>query len=481
MIASIGGHPDVQSNGIILESSNEYVIVNTGNITVSFPKNGSFVIDSIATANGKIVGEKGILVLGTKSAIGDLTDDSAQSLIKYSSFESNIEEVVVTQNTSARILVSVRGTHVTRKGTNHTDWLPFILRFYLYSNSDAIRIIHTLIFDGNATENFITGVGIRFKVPLEPEELYDRHIRLAGSDGGFLHESVQGITGLRTDPGQNVRTAQFSGDKTPNISTWGNSTTTKLKYNPTWNDYSLTQLSPDGFTLKKRTKAGQGWVKIPGATRSGGLAYLGGAARGGLAIGLRNFWQRYPTGLDIRDAATETGEITCWIYSPAAEPLDLRPYRDNTALEDYASQLEGLTIAYEDWEPGFDSPYGISISNEIFIYAFDKTPSGAQLANLVDHTNKPPVLIPDSQYMHETKAIGTYWAPLTKNTSEAASAIENHLDFLVKFYETEIEQRRWYGFLDYGDIMHTYDSDRHTWRYDIGGYAWDNSELSPNL
>jgi hypothetical protein len=29
--------------------------------------------------------------------------------------------------------------------------------------------------------------------------------------------------------------------------------------------------------------------------------------------------------------------------------------------------------------------------------------------------------------------------------------------------------------------MHAYDVDRHTWRYDIGGYAWDNSELSPDL
>lgn len=28
--------------------------------------------------------------------------------------------------------------------------------------------------------------------------------------------------------------------------------------------------------------------------------------------------------------------------------------------------------------------------------------------------------------------------------------------------------------------MHTYDVDRHQWRYDIGGYAWDNGELSPD-
>ena len=27
------------------------------------------------------------------------------------------------------------------------------------------------------------------------------------------------------------------------------------------------------------------------------------------------------------------------------------------------------------------------------------------------------------------------------------------------------------------DVMHAYDPVRHTWRYDIGGFAWDNTEL----
>ena len=40
-----------------------------------------------------------------------------------------------------------------------------------------------------------------------------------------------------------------------------------------------------------------------------------------------------------------------------------------------------------------------------------------------------------------------------------------------------MEQRSWYGFWHYGDVMHTYDADRHVWRYDVGGYAWDNAEL----
>lgn len=29
--------------------------------------------------------------------------------------------------------------------------------------------------------------------------------------------------------------------------------------------------------------------------------------------------------------------------------------------------------------------------------------------------------------------------------------------------------------------MHTYDSIRHNWRYDVGGYAWDNAELGTDL
>lgn len=48
-------------------------------------------------------------------------------------------------------------------------------------------------------------------------------------------------------------------------------------------------------------------------------------------------------------------------------------------------------------------------------------------------------------------------------------AIESHLDFLAK-YQKEIDCRRWYRFLDYSDFMHTYNEDRHMWRYNIDGY-----------
>lgn len=55
------------------------------------------------------------------------------------------------------------------------------------------------------------------------------------------------------------------------------------------------------------------------------------------------------------------------------------------------------------------------------------------------------------------------------------------MDQLFKFYQAEIQQRHWYGYWNYGDVMHTYDSIRHQWYYDMGGYAWQNTELVPNL
>ncbi|KAH6627937.1 hypothetical protein F5144DRAFT_288923 [Chaetomium tenue] len=469
-----------QTISLSVEDGESEVTVNTGKLTVSFPKEGRYIVGSIKTAGGKTVGKDGRLVLHSQNNIPDTADDRTDKAIDRFNFESNIEEVTVSEGNSVRALVTVRGKHTTTEGSDHEDWLPFVVRFYLYAGSEAIRLVHSITFDGQHDKDFISGLGIRFQVPLEGEELYNRHIRLAGTDGGFLNEAVKGITGLRRDPGEAVRTAQVQGKALPDESTWDTRVTARLHWIPVWNDYSLSQLSPDGFTLKKRTKPGQSWVNIPGGTRSGGLAYLGGATRGGLAVALRDFWKRYPTGLDIANAGSDEGQITLWLYSPAAAPLDLRGYHDGLGQDTYEKQLDALEITYEDYEENFDTPYGIARTNEVFLYAFESTPSSDTLAELNANAQEPPVLVAAPEYIKETKALGSYWG-LPDTSTPAKAKIESNLDFLVKHYLKEVEARRWYGFLDHGDVMHTYDPDRRQWRYDIGGYAWDNSELSPDL
>jgi hypothetical protein len=145
----------------------------------------------------------------------------------------------------------------------------------------------------------VRGLGLRFDVPLT-DAPHDRHVRFAGEAGGLWAEGVRNLTGLRRDPGAAVRKAQLAGLATPPIAERVNKS---LHLIPAWGDYSLAQLSPDSFRIRKRTKAGHGWIDAAWGRRAPGLGYIGGAS-GGLAFGMRDFWQRHPTQLDVRNAYT---------------------------------------------------------------------------------------------------------------------------------------------------------------------------------
>ena len=250
----------------------------------------------------------------------------------------------------------------------------------------------------------------------------------------------------------------------------------RLHLIPQWNDYTLDQTSADGFTLRKRTGRGPRVGDHPGRHQSPGYGYVGGAS-GGLGFGLRDFWKLHPTRLDIRNAATDLATATVWMWSPSAPAMDVRYWHDGMDQDTYAEQLEGLEITYEDYEPGFGNAHGIARTHELTLRVHDATPSADELAEHAAAAQLP---------RSAGRRSGTAAA---RQVSSAAGAcpppthqdIEDRLNFLFQYYVGQREQRRWYGFWDYGDVMHTYDRDRHTWRYDVGGYAWDNSELSPDL
>jgi hypothetical protein len=43
---------------------------------------------------------------------------------------------------------------------------------------------------------------------------------------------------------------------------------------------------------------------------------------GGVAFGIRNFWESHPAQLDIRNARTEQAEVTMWLWAPDAPPIE---------------------------------------------------------------------------------------------------------------------------------------------------------------
>ncbi|KAM5350925.1 hypothetical protein ACJ41O_003648 [Fusarium nematophilum] len=450
----------------IKSSSRNIVVMNGHGLTLEFDRHGG---SSLFTS----------LSLGDRHVCSGAT---LVASINKTEYKTIVTDTVVENATDSRVVIKVSG-HTFSDGQEH---LPFDVRIYIYSNSSAIKIIHSFIHDLDGHEP-LTSLGIQFRVRLRDTELHNRHIRLGGSGGGILREEVQGLSGLRFGPTVQNRIDQNAGRPvTLEEDEWEKTDlSTGLAAIPSWDAYSLSQLSSDGFTIKKRTRAGCSWVKITGGGRADGTAYVGSARDGGLAVGMPEFWERYPTQIDMSDLTKDEGKITMWLYSPLAEPLEAMPYHDGLGLDSYSKQLEALDVTYEDYEPGFATANGIARSNQLFLRPYTATPSNTDLSLFSSWVRDPPRLLPTPEYIYSTRVFHGCWAPdfhlLGYSPTQKELNIEKNLGILFNYYKGQVEQHRWYGFLDYGDVQHSYDSYRHAWRYDVGGYAWDNSELSTDL
>lgn len=448
----------------VLEGADGTITVDTGVLRAEVAPHPSAPIRRLEI-DGREVGREGRLV-ASSAASAERTAPRREHQVRTTSVE-------IERRGEVQVVLRLEGHH----DVDGQQVLPFVLRLYATAGSTRLRVVHSLVWDADPESLFLTSLGLRLEVPLRAEP-HDRHVRIAGSEGGFLTEAVRGITGLRRDPGEEVRTAQVEGRPTPPTDTWAPTVSRRLHLVPTWDDWSLRQLSAHGYTVAKRTAADRPWITAGTGTRSRGYAYLGDI-HGGIGLGLRDFWKLIPTQLDVAGAAGGIGSVTAWMYAPSADPMDLRFYHDGLGQETHAEQLEALEITYEDYEPGFGDARGIARTHELVLDAFAATPTHAELAHRADTSATPPQLIAAPARLREAGVLGT-WGLVDRSTPQRAE-IEDRLVWLREFYRDQVDQRGWYGFWDYGDVMHAYDPDRHTWRYDVGGYAWDNSELSPDL
>lgn len=459
-------HPPEPTASITIEQQESLSVTTANGLYLRFPGPGSSVILEKLEIEGHTV----------------CSAASVVASINETEYKTRIAAVKVENSTPSRALIKVSG--VVEDGTK--GCLPFDVRFYVYSHSSSIKILHSFIHDLDP-DKAITSLGLRFNVPLEETELYNRHVRLGGSNGGVLKEEVKGLSGLRHGPTPQHRKDQTSGREVIlQQAEWTRTTLSKgLSYIPSWDSYSLAQLSSDGFTIKKRTKPGCSWVKVTGGGRADGTAYVGSASTGGLAVGMSEFWERFPTQLDLDHLTTAEGCITVWLYSPLAEPLGTSPYHDGLGLDDYEKQLQALDVTYEDYEPGFVSARGIGRTNQIFLRPLLHTPSNKEFGFFSSLVREPPRLVATAEHLKSSGAFHGCWAPDSQTLglvpSPQQAEIEAKLSFLFDYYHGQVELHRWYGFWDHGDVQHTYDPYRHAWRYDVGGFAWDNSELSTDL
>lgn len=449
--------------GITAQEDNTSITVSNRLGEYVFNKSGQHILKHIKLGN-TVVAENGQLLCMLEDRTG-----ASQNTIRYHDFVSEIKKVTLEQKGPVKATVKIEGVHKDLKGAR--EWLPFTVRFYIYDNIEQVKMVHTIIFDGDQHNDFIKGLGVSFDVPLR-EDLHNRHVKFSGEGKGLWNEPVQPMTGRRMisfPDEQNLYARQVLGERMPDKKNFNQQGQFLLNNWASWDDYTMSQLSSDGFTIKKRTGDQSSWVGTAGGTRSTGYA-LAGDVSGGLAVSLKNFWQSFPSEIEINNMRSGKGTLKVWMWSPRGDAMDLRHY--DTVGHD-------LDAAYEDYQEGMSTPYGVGRTSELTLYPFAQMPTPQQAVGIALASTGQTQLMASPAYL-QGKAFG-YWSLENQYTNGTGQWLEKQINDYIDFYATAQEQHKWYGFWNYGDFMHSYNTGRHMWNYDVGGNAWANTELSPDL
>ncbi|TDC63668.1 hypothetical protein [Streptomyces hainanensis] len=451
------GRPAAPKHPVSVRLGAGEVVLANGVVEVRVAERGATVLRSLTT-DGRVTATDGRLVLLLEDG-----PDEGDTPPGRTSWTGTVTELDVEQSGPVRAVVKLAGHH-TRDGDGR-ELFPWTLRISLSAGAESLRLVHHFVWDADPARDFVKGLGLRLTVPLA-DEPHDRHVRFAGPGGGVWGEPVRVLSGLWRDPGEEVTAAQVAGTATPPVADWHGPVRDDHHNLARWNEFRLAQHSASHFSIAKRTRPGVSWLRHAGhGDRATGFGYVGGVS-GGLGFGIRDFWQQHPRALDITDAATDQATVTLWSWSPAGDAMDMRPY-------DEAGH--SAPLAYEDSRDGWGDPRGVSRSTDLELWAFTTTPSRPRIAHLAAALTARPQLVAAPETYHAAGVFGKWSLP--DRSTPGRAALEDSIDATVAFYADQVEQRSWYGFWDYGDVMHTYDSDRHVWRYDVGGYAWDNAEL----
>jgi len=471
-VAKDSGQPAGAATVKVLQSNTTYEI-DTGPLKARIGKWGAGIIQSLV-AEGREVGRDGRLVC----ILQDGPEVDPANPPPRQAFEDKVETVTLEQSGPVRAVVKIEGRHRLLSGGR--EWLPFVVRLYFYAGQTSVRMVHTIIFDGDEQRDFIRGLGVVFAVPMR-EQVQNRQVRFSGEGNGLWSEPVQPLVGrggrsipdpaVQGEEGRrnDVFPNQIAGRRVPNREQVDLRDQDLLSDWAVWDGFKLVQPNADGFTVVKRTNAQSCWLPAGAGRRASGLVFVGDVS-GGLSVGVKDFWQSYPASLEVENASTGEAKLTVWLWSPDAPAMDLRHYD---------TKAHGLDSVYEDVQPGFSTPVGIARTRELMLNPSASIPTKSESVAMAQAAAQPPLLVCTPEHLHSARAFGIWSLP--DRSTPLKKAVEENLDSLVSYYENQVDVQHWYGFWDYGDVMHSYDSVRHVWRYDLGGMAWDNSELGTDM
>ena len=424
-----------QTKRIAVNETQNLITVNTGIVEFSINKSGNEIFNTVFLLNN---GERTPVVKPNNGselfAETEGIETEVSGKVKYKSTGEN-RQVVLEEHGTDRVIILVKGFLVSEQNTR---FAPYTLRIYSHSGSGKIGLSHSFVYNGNPNKEFLKSLGFKIHTALEKVTSF-----AVSEENALAHQ-------IEYNPGNNL---------------------------PEWSKLQLSQNGSLGFTVKKWIDAEKNSaVKMKEGKRSLGW---GNIVSSGVSVttGLKNFWQEYPKALSV-DAKKQ--ELTVYFYSPFGEKLDLRRYSDYTYSDLYETtfnDLKGVVPAQpsEGWEDfiateDIGARY-IGKTSEFFMdFSAETSWQNSARKSLV--FQEPPILSTSPEWVAKTRVFGDFMPLSATFKNQMGNPLEETIDFLVN----EPEHRNWYSFLDYGDMVHSYDAGRDVWRKDEGGYAWNNNE-----
>ncbi len=434
--------------------------IHAGSLEIAISEDGAALFDSVSF-HGKVYlrEAKSVLLLEEPA----LWKGNPVRIEKK--YQPRITGVSVEEKGELQVIIKYTGHHELADGECK---IPFLIRMKAGLNSPRLDFVHTFLYDGEEDRDYLKGLGISFRSPLEGK-IYNRHIKFMG-DYGVFHESMAQLLSWRPRVPQEIYASQIQGQMLQPEGKDKEIVDTVLEAMPFWSEYALCQDSASHFSIRKKIKDENCCYLdcLHGNRTEGGAAF--GSEYGSVMFSIRDFWEKYPSGYTFRNLDGDCAEAVMWLWSPGAEAMDFRHYANRGYNQVY----------YEGYDYKGATPYGIACTSECSVLLSEKLiPSDEEIEEFADAVKRPVRYVGTPEYYHKLKAFG-YWS-LPERKTQLENWLEDQLDRAVAFYAAEVGQRNWYGMFNYGDFMHTYDRERHQWRYDMGGYAWDNTELVPTL
>lgn len=284
------------------------------------------------------------------------------------------------------------------RSTIKIDGEKFTLRLYAYKGSDEIKIVHTLLVDKDLNTNGLKSLGLRTAVPMRNAD-YLRKIAFAKGEkypvNSFLSSfsdsqiKTENATPDNTsDDYQIFSVKPLISRRNINLDSCGCLADEKSKLLASelaaWDGFRLSQISPNSYSIRKRTTSISPWIGTMEGRRANGEVIIGD---GETAIKMRmlDFWQSYPSSIQIDKARSNEAIATMWMWSPEAEAK---------SFEHYDTVAHSLEAAYEDVQPGMSTAEGIARTSILYL-----KPSIGKVENLMCN-DETTAIVPTPEYLH---------------------------------------------------------------------------------